>query len=241
MFRVYTGFLTALVMLLSQAVWAEKLYKIVDEHGNVTFSQFPPKEKSENTVVEGVEVQSTGGMERVRYVGTRAYCGNIRLPNSKGSGSHRSSYNNAQYVQSSLEDWREDLVRLEQQAQSWSRSKFSSRNEGRSISESAVRNSYYQRELDENTRRMRELRCAINWAETESGVNEGRVREVEKENERLQRVHGDLEAKLIEQCGREPLLDPTHPRNAKDRRQWKACSKRFRNKMDKVEDELYGY
>ena len=223
----------------SSALWAEKLYKIVDEQGNVTFSQFPPKEKSDKTVVEGVQVKSAGGMDTVRYAGSSAYCGTIRLPTSYKGSSERSSEYRAQYVQSSLEDWREDLQRTEQQSQDWARGKLSSRNEGRSISESSRRNTYYQKQLDSNTRRMRELRCAINWAEGQSSETAAVLREGEKESARLQQVHADLETRLIEQCGREPLLDPTDPRNAKDRRQWKACSKRLRSKMDNVEQEMY--
>jgi hypothetical protein len=233
-----TSIVLVLSLLFSGALWAEKLYKIVDEHGNVTFSQFPPKEKSENTVVEGVEVQSVGGMDSVRQVGNSAYCGDIRLPTGYKGSSNRSSQYRAEYIQASLEDWREDLQRVEQQSQDWARDKFTSRNEGRSISNSARRNSSYQKQLDYNTKRMRALRCAINWAENKGDVTTT-VRESARESTRLQNVHENLEAQMIDTCGREPLLDPTDPRNAKDRRQWKACSKQYRKKMGQVESELY--
>lgn len=225
------------LLLAAADLWAQKLYKIVDEEGNVTFSQFPPKEKSENTKVEDVHVKSAGGKEPVRYVGTSAYCGDIRLPTKYTGSSRNSEEYRAKYLQSSLDGWRERLRDIEHSSQERARQKLN-RGSGGSISYSAKQNSYYQESMARDTERMRELRCAIDWAEKQNSSTAEVIRESGNEAQRLQQVHADLERKLIEQCGREPLLDPTNPRNAKDRRQWRACSKKIRQDMRKVENAL---
>ncbi|MDN3639532.1 DUF4124 domain-containing protein [Simiduia curdlanivorans] len=218
---------------------AAKLYKIVDEHGNITFSQYPPKEKSENTVVEGVEVRGAGAAETVRYAGSSAYCGDIRLPRSYTGSSARSSEYRAEYMSESVTYWREKLQRLEQSAQRRSREKLNSSNSGYGISSTAERNSRYQQQLDEDAKEMRELRCALNWADKESTQNAEVLSEGQSENKRLQTVHDELSRKMVNECGREPLLDPTDSTNAKSRRQWKACTKKYRKGLDDVESELY--
>ncbi len=223
--------------LSSSHVLAQKLYKIVDEQGNVTFSQFPPKEKSENTIVEGVQVNSAGGKDTVRYVGSSAYCGDIRLPTPSKSSSSRSNTYYAERVQSSLSNWRDRLRSIEQSSQERARRKLN-RGTSSSISYSAEQNSRYQKDLDRDTKRMRELRCAIDWAENRNASSSEQVRTAQQESKRLEQVHEELEARMIAQCGREPLLDPTDARNAKDRRQWRACSKKYRNDLRKVERAL---
>ncbi|WP_390594610.1 DUF4124 domain-containing protein [Simiduia litorea] len=228
-----------LILAVVANVYAAKLYKVVDEHGNITFSQYPPKEKSENTVVEGVEVRGGGAAEAVRYVGSSAYCGDIRLPTSYTGSSARSSEYRAEYVGKSVSYWREKLQRLEQSAQQRSREKLRSSNSGYGISGTAERNSRYQQQLDEDAKDMRELRCALNWAERESSQNAEVLSDGQNENKRLQSVHDDLSRKMVSECGREPLLDPTDPTNAKSRRQWKACTKKYRKGLDDVESELY--
>lgn len=223
---------------IAPQVLAAKLYRIVDEQGNVTFSQFPPKEKSENTVVEDIEVRGADAATTVRYVGSSAYCGDIRLPTSSAGSSSRSSEYRAEYVNESVSYWRERLQRLEQSAQRRSREKLNSGNAGYSISGSSERNSYYQQQLDKDANEMRELRCALNWAERETSSNAEVLSDGQAEANRLQKVHSDLANKMLSECGREPLLDPTDPTNAKSRRQWKACTKKYRQGLDEVEDEL---
>ncbi|UTA49351.1 DUF4124 domain-containing protein [Simiduia sp. 21SJ11W-1] len=235
--KVIVAICSAGFLLAASQVWAQKLYKIVDENGNVTFSQFPPKEKSENTKVEDVHVKSSGGKTPVRYVGTNAYCGDIRLPTSYTGSSRHSEEYRAKYMQSKLDDWRERLRDIEQSSQERARRKLN-QGSGGGIAYSAKQNSQYQQSMARDTERMRELRCAINWAEEQNSSTAEVIRESGEETQRLQQVHAELERRMIDQCGREPLLDPTDPRNAKDRRQWRACSKKFRNDMRKVEREL---
>ena len=232
--------LIACVMaLITPQVFAAKLYKIVDEQGNVTFSQYPPKEKSENTIVEGVEVRGADAATSIRYVGNSAYCGDIQLPTSSAGSSTRSSEYRAEYVGQQVTFWRQRLQDLEQSAQQRSRQKLSSSNSGYGISGTSERNSRYQAQLDENTQDMRDLRCALNWAERENSANAEVLSAGKSESQRLQSVHNDLSRKMVSECGREPLLDPSDPTNAKSRRQWKTCTKKYRKGLDDVEREMH--
>lgn len=234
------GFLifSVLLGLCCSNAMAEKLYKIVDDQGNITFSQFPPREKAENTVVEDVNVRGGGAMEAVRYVGSSAYCGDIRLPTDRAGSSARSSEYRAEYLNESVNDWRESLRELEARAQQRSRDKLNRGGSNASISEASERNGRYQEGMNSDIERMRELRCAIHWSEKEGQSSAEVLSEGQSENARLHKVHVDLEEKMLSTCGHEPLLDPTDPGNAKARRQWKACTKSYRKDLDAVESEL---
>lgn len=225
-----------LLSLVSAGASAAKLYKIVDENGKVTFSQFPPKEKSENTVVEGVDVRS-GGKEPVRMVGSRAYCGEMYLGDTSVRSGDRYAEERARRIDERKQDWQEDLQYLERRAQERAREKLSDGG-GYNISRTAERNSEYQQQMNRDNQRMRELRCAVGWAQDEISGKQNVVAESRGESERLRDVHAELQAKMLATCGLEPRLDPTDSGNAKARRQWRACTKEYRKGLGQVEDEI---
>lgn len=231
------GVMTVLmVSLLSAGASAAKLYKIVDENGKVTFSQFPPKEKSANTVVEDVNVKG-GGKEAVRLVGTSAYCGDMYLGDTSVRSGDRYAEQRTKRLAERQQDWQQDLQYLEQRSQERAREKLSEGG-GYNISRTAERNAEYQRDLDKNTQRMRELRCAVSWAQDEMAGKQAVVAESKGESDRLRDVHAELETKMLANCGLEPRLDPTDSGNAKARRQWCACTKEYRKGLDQVEGQL---
>ncbi|AFU97429.2 hypothetical protein M5M_00980 [Simiduia agarivorans SA1 = DSM 21679] len=215
---------------------AGKLYKIVDENGNVTFSQFPPKEKSENTTVEGVEVNS-GGKAALREVGNRVYCGDMVVSYRSTSSSDRYAERRAESLREDVRYWQERLNRLERNASERSRDKLSSGG-GYGISRTAERNSNYQEQMQEDIEEMRELRCALAWAQDSQSTQVTAATEGRSETSRLQDVRAGLERDMEQTCGREPLLDPTDSTNALKRRQWRACTKKFRKGLDDVDNEL---
>ena len=225
-----------LLFCLAAPALAGKLYKIVDEQGNVTFSQFPPKEKSENTTVEGVEVNS-GGKASVREVGNRIYCGDMLVSYHNSGSSDRYAERRAEALREDMEYWRDRLSRLEQNASRRSRNKLASGG-GYGISRTAERNSNYQDDMAEDAKEMRELRCAIGWAENSQSTQITETSEGRSEPARLREVRAGLERDMAEECGREPLLDPSVSTNAYDRRQWRACTKKFRKGLDDVNDAL---
>lgn len=228
-----------LVMLLGSLALpalAGKLYKIVDENGNVTFSQFPPKEKSENTTVEDVEVKS-GGKATLREVGNRVYCGDMLVSYRSGGSSDRYAERRAESLREDVSYWQERLTRLERNANQRARNKLSSGG-GYGISRTAERNSNYQENMQEDAKEMRELRCALAWAQDSQSTQITATTEGRSETSRLRDVRAGLEREMEEACGREPLLDPTDSTNALKRRQWRACTKKYRKGLDDVNDAL---
>lgn len=228
--------IAVLLALFVLPAFAGKLYKIVDENGNVTFSQFPPKEKSENVTVEDVEV-SSGGKASIREVGNRIYCGDILVYAREHGDSDKYAARRSDDLREKMSDWQDRLNQLQRRADQRSRSKLSIGG-GYNISDTATINSYYQNLMEEDAKQMRELRCAIAWAEDTHAKELGVASVARAENSRLRDEQVGLERKMTETCGREPLLNPSDPANARDRRQWRACTKSFRKGLSDVDDEL---
>jgi len=83
--------LPALLLVITTPSQAGKLYKIVDADGQVTFSQYPPAEKSEHAIIEDIKLSGTT-QATVSQVGNSLYCGETRLPNPPVSHNKRAFY-----------------------------------------------------------------------------------------------------------------------------------------------------
>ena len=86
------------------------------------------------------------------------------------------------------------------------------------------RNSEYKSRYDANTTKGRDLRCAINWAETKEGVIDDTHEFNQTEKMRLDAISKKLEASINTKCGQEPIYDPSSNLSKKYRRIWKQCS-----------------
>ena len=106
--NVNASILLALLVLSFPAA-AQKLYKIVDDEGNVTFSQFPPPEKPEKATIDEHTVFG-GSQSTVVDRGDYMYCGDIRLANKTASRERKSRY--VQNLESQRTDWMRRRDRL---------------------------------------------------------------------------------------------------------------------------------
>ncbi len=227
-----------LALLLSVALTAQagKLYKIVDENGNVTFSQFPPTAPGESGGVKVEEQKvSAGGQTAVTTRGNDQYCGDINLPSDKGK--YNSKYFH-QTVANRLEYWRERLNRYEKQLdQSQQRYLENSKYKSRYYSSTDRAKDHLKR--DERTvREMRDLRCAISWAESQQSGSRDERQEASAELNRLQAVKQKVEAQMTAQCGMEPIYDPSVAGNRDARSKWNSCSHRYRSDIRRLENMI---
>lgn len=219
-------FVLLALLTLSCSSVAQKLYKIVDEEGNVSFSQYPPAAKKENVTVSDIAV-SGGPQSTVTEELDGTYCGKIRLFSQPSS-----SYSVERYVKKvdrQRASWRKQLDQLNRRIDDSNQRAIDS-NKYRSSSS----NKHYQNSIASNGERLRDLRCALDWADEELVGTSDVVAVNKQERARLEKIKADLEVKLDKRCGALPAYDPSLQRNAAQRKNWYECSDKLRSDIDRV-------
>lgn len=226
--------------IFSSTAHAQKLYKILDADGNVSFSQFPPVEKQENSTIEDITVGSspkttvTDGVD-----GT--FCGEIRLP--VRSSSSKSMQSHVKTLERNRTSWKEQLDRLSQRVDennqraiktNQANSRYNSYND----QYKSKQNKRYQESIASNGAGLRDLRCAISWADKEySGVGDF-VSKNKSERGRLENIRDGLQSRLDTSCGEIPVYDPSIRSNEAVRKRWYDCSDSLRREINLVEREI---
>lgn len=232
-------------MLSINFAYAATVYKIVDENGKVTYSQFPPKShESKGKQVKDIRLNaSQAPMTRISNVNGDLYCGDIHLPKQYSYRNNSIKYF-IKNVTSSKQSWQASLDRLgESMEKSRQRQINSTKNNGKSIdrygySRQSKRDARFNENYKKDIKRMRDLRCAINWAsETQESIL-SHSEEDNKERDRLRGVYATLNKDLQKHCGKQPLLDPTDRLNERHRKRWYDCSKSYLSDMKKVQRQL---
>jgi len=257
------------VVMATEPVLAAKMYKTVDENGRVSFSQFPPVEKKENAVVSSMKVSGGIGDTPVTdgsdgYL----YCGQIVLPGKVNAEPVRNSH-----LESRRRDWKYDLKRLERRLSEKAEKdnenfhkrrdynyNYRNRRDG-SLGTAQGSRSHYDKEVsrrqayDERKREetaelisnIRDLKCALAWADNTSKEKKSSSNyaesKIENKNyranlEKYQRVLGSLKENRRNTCGQEPVNDPTDPAASQTWGRWKSCSKRFMKDIDMIERKV---
>ncbi|MCP5162421.1 MAG: DUF4124 domain-containing protein [Hahellaceae bacterium] len=218
--------LSFLLVGLAAPTFAQKMYKIVDAQGNVTFSQFPPAtvtQQEQNLTIEKKDL-SAEGETKVSTKGVYQYCGNIQLPNM---------LDNKSYFYS----------RIASQEASWEKQLGYKQKELDRLQKAYTQNHYYQKNqtashLNRNNelgQQMRDLRCALNWAQSQKEQAAGQFEKSNAEVERLKSSLAKVESQMISQCGEEPIYEPSDPDNKNLRKKWKKCSKDYQKDITQLE------
>ena len=229
------------IFLISPVSEAAKLYKIVNPDGSITYSQYPPPDaKEKNKKVEDVVVDQSGETT-VTDVGGLKYCGDIRLPSSKGYY-HRNLADFAESVDRNRERWSSELKGIERSTARLSAQQFKSGMNSYKYKDS---NSYgynrrysdgYNDRKQHDKQRMRDLRCALHWAEDyRKGVNHS---DNEKEITRLKGIKLTLEKKISRVCGELPPYDPSDKIVESQRAKWYRCSRSYRNDVSRLDEKI---
>lgn len=228
------SFIFLFIILLPSLSYAVKVYKIVDEDGNVTFSQVPPGSnfQPESSSVEEVKV-STGGMSTVRVEFDEEYCGEIRLP-KQAEGYRSSAKYYAKNMMKSQQRWQRELERISAKIQRENNRQINASLHNRNSTYQQQRNLQYQQQGLRDGERLRDLRCAVNWAEKKQGVIEEDQKEASEEKARLLVISSNLEGRLHSKCGQEPAFDPSDKTNEASRKAWYKCSKEIMRDLRKV-------
>ena len=208
-----------LLMMAGVQAHAGTLYKIVDEAGNVTYSQFPPAPKpaQEQQGLKVDEMSVSGeSASQVRLVGKNQYCGEIMLPslNPKEPESYLELDDLRQAWQHELEgDTDLNNVRFRMYMGRYNLS----------------------RDPSEAGQRKRDLQCAIEWVDKQRGevakVKDSLKQEASDLNQQIAR----LKAKRDKQCGSEPYRDPNQPATQVLWQRWRDCYNQYRDELYQLE------
>lgn len=211
-----------LIFCVSLSSQAEKLYKIVDSEGNITFGQFPPSEadKNKGAKVEAKKIPSEG-ITQVETKGTRDYCGNIALPNRRTKKEYffTEVANKKRYWTQQLEREQKNLV----QSQKYYHSRYSKSHD------------YINRKA-ELGERMRDLRCALAWAENQQDALDLAKQEMQTELTRLDNNLKEITDRMNKACGDKPLYEPNTQGNKENIQQWERCNRRYSRDIRKLEN-----
>ncbi len=226
-------------MLASMALSPQaELYKIVDEDGNVTFSQFPPTEKVDDAAVENITLEGANdGMTPLTKIGSIQFCGDIELPNKIDYSGQPDRF--MKELNRNQKRWQRRLSALEKQTQDALRNQ--QRYNRYPYRDDSYRNrqklEQFQRQ-ENNIRQIRDLRCAMNWADNrEKDLIEYRT-ESHAELERLERVQGALLSQMHQACGDEPRFDPSDQGARLRLDTWQECSTRYQQDLRQVSRQL---
>ena len=225
------------LLVCSLTSQAEKLYKIVDEEGNVSFSQYPPVEKKENVTVENVTVGASPKTAITDEL-EGAYCGDIKLLNPSSSKSASTSY--IKSLDQRRTSWRRQLDLLNQSLdkhnqRSINNGQYNSRYDQ---SNRAAQSKRYESLAASTGEKLRDLRCALDWADKEFSATPEYLSNLKVERTRLEKIKDELHVKLDKSCGDIPAYDPSDKRNEIKRKRWYDCSKYLRREIDTVDREI---
>ena len=223
MYPMYSKLLVFILMFSAAlSSQAGKLYKIVDDEGNITFGQFPPNEveKSKGTIIETKDMP-LDGITKVETKGTRDYCGNISLPNKRTKKEYFFSEvaNKKRYWTQQLEREQKSLIR----SQKYYSSKYSKAHD------------YINRKAKIGER-MRDLNCALAWTKNQQEASAVAKREMNTEITRLDSNLNKVKHKMNKICGEKPLYEPSIQGNRERILQWNKCSRRYSRDIRKLEN-----
>ena len=227
-----------------------KLYKIVDSKtGEVTFSQYPPAKASVDgdASIEGLSVGG-GGTTRISVdmYGAQV-CGSIALPRPPKSNSVESKFNYASRIDTKLKRWRSNMRNIEKNSSSRSRSKFNrgmnqmSNNKYTYTSSQSSKNrnnQHYSEQQNKTVESMRDLRCAISWAENRNTVDSSVKEKYSSEKDRYKNILDKLENKMREHCGERPPYDPSNRVVEGRHTDWYQCSSDYRADISKFKRKV---
>lgn len=223
-----------------------QVYKTIDENGKVTFSNIEPTvDKNSATKVEELDLDiSNDAMTTLSSELGEKYCGEIKLP-SQSKNSHSSKYFIKNVIRSK-KNWQTSLIRLNERiAYNTKKSIKVTNSRHYNSTYSNQLNSSQRKESDSNVKKLRDLRCAINWSKSQdSTISElqttmNKLEATKKsESSRLLEIKTKLESSITARCGGEPIYDPTLRKNEPQRKRWSTCSRKTRQEIKKIDRKL---
>ena len=209
-----------LSVLVSGSAQAAKLYKIVDENGSVTYSQFPPQPKpqqDQSSTLKVAEMNVDGeSASQVRAVGKKQYCGEIELPvvNPKNP---------------------EEYLELGEYKYTWTR-ELEGDTDLNDVRFRLHMNRYnLSRDPSEAGQRKRDLQCAVQWVDNQKGDVQKAQTTLKNESEQLQQEISRIQSQRDKRCGSQPYRDPNQPGTQILWDRWSECYYEYQDELYELE------
>lgn len=211
-----------LLALACPSVSAGKLYKWVDESGQVHFSQSAPEKDVE---VERMEVQ--GGIHTstaVRIKGEYEYCGSLKLPGPV--------YDERRVISRIVETedrWNEELRHKEQDlANHYRQTAYkNNRRSSRDLGYITDREDKLKQEIDE-------LRCRAKWAQSKKADLSDFRGEITDDLERSEFNYRELSRRARQDCG----PSPAKVESDITMEQWEKCMSRYDGRIARTKRDI---
>jgi len=223
--RRRAGVATLLLLALALPIQAAKVYKWVDDEGQVHYGGKPPEKESQSADKIPV-LGAQQAMATLRIRNDYEYCGKLRLPGP---------IHNRKRIFSSLrdrrEEWQERLQRNERAQRDIVK---------RQATQRGSRRSGYGSSNDSRKRSQKEaseLRCALAWAERKQENLGGIRNDVETELDIARNNLEILQQRANRACGPDPGVD-SRPSGRRTQKNWKSCMRRYRSQISRSERDV---
>lgn len=235
------GMLLFFMISAPMDIHAEKLYKIIDEKGRSSFSQFPPKENNEN--VENVYIKTAKNAFEVQRIGNKEYCGSIYLPSYNSYRTNKTDY----YVERltrSVSAWEKSLESTKQSIERDSENQFRRSNSRygkyENSSQKSRRFTQWEKRNKKNVEKVKELNCAISWAEEQQNIQgkNSLPSNNDKEVARLNLLLVKHKKDMFKTCGSEPVFDPTSNHQKLKSKSWEKCTKPYKKDLKNISNRI---
>ncbi|WP_428625147.1 DUF4124 domain-containing protein [Sedimenticola sp.] len=208
---------------------AAKMYKWVDENGEVHFSQTPPLNSEQPVSPDKVQVQQmSGAVLAPTLVNDQLYCGELKLP--QGSEKRRLS---VKTLSEKIKYWNQSLDRSKQSLDRFLAPKKSYR-----YSSSYSKKNTFNEDLARYQKPVNEYQCAIAWAN-------GKMDEVREGEAAYHQEHTkakkDLEvatAQMHQICGSEPEKYNQYGKKRERYLEWRRCTRKHSEVVREMRDRL---
>jgi len=237
-------FFSLIILICSSHSFAQQIYKIVDANGNVTFSEIEPTIQVDEPVkVESLKMSNANNaMSTVRSEQGREVCGDIQLPYNSTNNYRANKNSSSKYylknIQNSKNNWKSSLSRLSDQMARSSKQYLASRKHKQSSHYAKQQSSQFQKRSELNNARIRDLRCAISWAESKNESMNDSLESTQTEKMRLIAISYKIEENIISKCGQEPVYDPSNGMSKERSKNWSSCSYTERRDLKNVKRKI---
>lgn len=219
-----------LLLFSTTPLLAAKMYKWVDDNGEVHFSQTPPVKGEDKVKSDSMSVQQTkasGILPRMRegYL----YCGELQLP--KGRKRYPLT---APKLNKRIDSWTKSKKRSEESLKRYLAPKKS----GRYRSYSYGKRTTFNEQLERLQKPVRQYQCAIDWANGKIvAIREGR----DGREGAYSKAKNNLNVAKSQQreiCGHEPPEYNTYGKDRDRYLKWEKCIRRNSAVVRKMESKV---
>lgn len=220
----------------SDVALAAKMYKWVDENGEVHFSQTPPIQDESSVPQDQIEIQTTSGSVLVpTIVDGQPFCGELKLPMPRDNRQLSSKTLNEK-----IKYWSQTLERSKQALDRYLAPKR------KYYSSSYKKSTTFNEELARYQKPVNEYQCAIDWA---NGKKEDARKSDAAYLQEKTKAQKDLEvatAQMHRICGEEPEKYNEYGKKRERYLAWQKCTRKYgavvremRSKLNSVERSRY--